>query len=295
MQLGKLLDKQRWLNRWSDAKKRLKRAGRGRAHSTPVFIFGKQRSGTTMLMQALNLHPDTELYNEGRDTPAFLKGRIRSFEVVHRLITESRARFVCFKPLSDSHLISRFRTEFPDGRFVWLHRGYRDTAASSLVKFPGATEAIRRICTRREGGGWLQEGVSPGTQQILERVYTPELTDLDLACLVWWLRNRVLVEDDLIGRQNLYLCRYEEITRDPPGELRRLFEYIGLPWDDRVCRNVHPKSNVKARTAPLHPSIARLCDELTDRLVNAKGTIWTSDCSRARFSRTGLPAFEPPE
>jgi len=37
--------------------KRILRLFKGKKHSTPVFVFGKQRSGTNMVIDVMRLHP----------------------------------------------------------------------------------------------------------------------------------------------------------------------------------------------------------------------------------------------
>ena len=236
------------------------------AESRPIFVFGKQRSGTTMLMTVLNLHPDTEIFGEGPNNKAFKDCRIRGFDVLERLIAESRARFVCFKPIADSHLMGDFLRHFPDGRYVWLYRSYGDTARSSLKRFPHATAAIKKVCMGEGGGGWFQEGVSAASIRTLKEIYTLDMTDYDLACLVWWARNRIFTELQLQAVPSMLLEKYENLTTRPDESFGALFKFLGMSNYKRAIQFIHTSERSQVRTDVLHPDVRVLCDALTVEL-----------------------------
>jgi len=75
--------------------------------TTPIFIFGVQRSGTTMMMNSFHQHPDIEVFDESISSRAFENFQIRNFQCVKELINKSKYPFTVFKTLADSHFIDR--------------------------------------------------------------------------------------------------------------------------------------------------------------------------------------------
>ncbi len=267
MKLEKLRNKQFRDKHFSRITKKLKWFAIKPVESTPVFLFGIQRSGTTMLMHCLELHPDTEIFDEADNNEAFFDYCIRNYETLNALITRSKAPFVCFKPIADSHLIMEFIEQFPSGKFIWAYRDYKDVANSFLRKFAHATRAIKLVCLNQEGGGWFQKGVSSETTSILREVYTPGLSEFDLACLAWFARNRIFVEKNL-GSSDVMLIKYEHMVSNPERTFTNLSNFTGMRYDKNSIRYVHNASIAKNPYPELNPLIQKMCDDLMDVLNN---------------------------
>lgn len=246
--------------------------------TTPVFILGNQRSGTTMLMFAFHLHPEIAVYDESRDSPSFLNFRLRSLETTEKLIAATSFPVACFKPLADSHLAGPLLKRFPAARCIWALREYGDVANSSLRKFPHATMAIRLVCNGQEGGGWFQEGISDETGKILRSLPWHDFSDFDFACLVWWARNRLFFEQNLNEDTRVMLLRYEKLVPAPEVSLQRVTQFLGVPFSSRMTRYIHARSVAKHPSPEIAPSVRGLCDELTA----AFNTFAVSDSARGR-------------
>src|SRR5688572_14116239 len=238
--------------------------------SLPAFVFGRQRSGTSMLMYLLEMHDMTELYDEARDSPVFREYRIWSFEAVDAALARSRARVVCLKPICDSHVIRRFLERYPEGKHLWIHRHYLDAANSAIRKFENSDRALRIVCTGGSGGGWFQEGISGEMLRRLKEVYRPHLSPFESACLVWWARNRVVVEEDLAREENVYILRYEDLVTRVEEETGELFRFLRLPFQRKVTAHVHARSIQRHNYPPVDPAVACLCEELTESLDRAR-------------------------
>lgn len=266
MRIANILDKEKRERAISRARKRVARVFARRSSSVPVFVFGKQRSGTTMMMNVFHARRDTEVFDERAASRAFIDYRIRSFDVLARLVERSKAPFVCFKPLADSHLIHEFVKRFPEAKMLWVYRNYVDSAMSSVKKWPNGRRAIRLVCTGQSGGGWFQEGVSDDVAQTLREVYAPELTELDLSCLVWWARNRLVMELELMELPNVMIVRYEDLVTDSSRAFGALFKFVGMVLDDRAVGNVVRKRTVDRGHVEVNTRVRELCDSLLDRL-----------------------------
>lgn len=231
--------------------------------TTPVFVLGIQRSGTTMLMFAFHLHPEIAVYDESHESKAFLDFQLRSMETTEKLIHTSPFPVACFKPLADSHRATQLLQRFPMARCIWALREYHDVANSFLRKFPHATRAIRLVCSGQEGGGWFQEGVSEETEQILRNLPWQNFSDYDFACLVWWARNRLFFEQKLDKENRVLLLPYEKLVTTPEESLQAVTNFIGIPFSPQMTRYIHARSISRYSPPEINRSVEKLCDELT--------------------------------
>ena len=243
--------------------------------TTPVFVLGIQRSGTTMLMFAFHLHPEIAVYDESRESKAFFDFQLRSMETTEKLIHASPFPVACFKPLADSHLTIQLLQRFPSARCIWALREYRDVANSFLRKFPHATKAIRLVCSGQEGGGWFQEGVSEETGRILRNLPWQNFSDYDFACLVWWTRNRLFFEQNLDKETRVLLLRYEKLVTAPEESLPAVTNFIGIPFSTQMTRYIHARSISRHSPPKLNCFVQKLCDELSasfDRITSEENS-----------------------
>ncbi|MEM9172436.1 MAG: sulfotransferase domain-containing protein [Pseudomonadota bacterium] len=242
--------------------------------TVPVFITGIQRSGTTMLMNTFHLHEATEVFDEEPNSRVFIDYRIRSDEILDQSIRNSRYPFACYKIISDSHILNEFLQRYPESFVIWAYRSCTDNADSQLKKFPHATDAIRRVCDGRPGGGWFAEGCSEQTKQTLRALDTREFSDFDFACLVWWARNVLYFEGGHDQQTNVRLLSYENTARDPATIMEAVQAWVGMPISREAGRFVHARSVAKKDLPTLHPSVAALCQPLEAQLNDKAATQW---------------------
>jgi hypothetical protein len=267
--LKNLKNGQKWDRYISMFRKNILEIMRTRAQfdSKAIFVFGKQRSGTSILMNAFHRHPDIIVYDEHLDNEAFHCYCIRSFDKINEIIMRSSFSAVCFKPICDSHLISEFRTNIPSGHFIWIYRDFKDVANSSLRKFDNATRAIKLICEGKPGGGgWLEEGVSDYMRDILQSLYSKGLSKFDLCCLVWWVRNQALMDSPILNSQDLSVIKYETLTTRPDDVMSWLFKRIDLPYDIRISKRMNSNSIRRNPYPPMNAEVSNLCNDLMGKL-----------------------------
>jgi hypothetical protein len=249
---------------------------RAAPQKSPVLIAGLQRSGTTMLMNIFHLHPDTEVFDEARESTTFLDFRIRSIETVREVIAASHFGFPCFKIIADSHVLPRIMRGLPDARVVWMYREPGPNAASRLKKFSHATAAIRAVCEGRPGGGWFAEGVSGPVLRKLQGLDRSHFSEFDYANLVWWVRNQLYFDLGLFNEPQVRLLRYETLVEDPQATMRPLFAWLRMPWSASSLRFVHARSMRNPNLPPVDPQIDSLCRELLKKLDETHDAQWQS-------------------
>ena len=193
----------------------------------PAFFVGFPRSGTTLLEQALCSHPGVVSLDEqptlaalqdawlggtaglealdGLGPAELASGRAAYWEAVERLVPESAgAQVVLDKlPLNIVHLglVHRF---FPDALVLVALRDPRDCCLSCFGQVFALNEGMNQFLS-------LERTV---------RYYA--------AVMGLYLHYRSVLPLALAE------VRYEDLVADLEGELRRLVEFFGLPWDDGV-------------------------------------------------------------
>jgi hypothetical protein len=235
-----------------------------------VFILGSQRSGTNMVYDYFENRNDTDAYNES-DPVAFADYQLRPFAEIAPLLERARAPLAVFKPICDSHRFTEIRRTFPGAAYIWLLRHYKDVANSSIRHFRFSGRAIRLVCEGRTGGGWFQDGVSADSASILRDVYDPDLSDFELSCLVWWARNRIVIEQDVDEAPGTVLLAYEDLVTRPDRVFPFLCRGLGLPEQPRAHRHVHSRSIHRHAYPPLAARIEILCDGLSEELTRRLG------------------------
>lgn len=240
----------------------------------PVFIAGLQRSGTTMLMGIFHLHPETEVFDDARDSRGYVDFRLRDRQILRQIIDDSRYRFPCFKIITDSHILPSILDGLPNPKVLWMYREPGPNAASRLAKFPNGTVSIRAMCENRPSRGWFAEGVSPSMACTLRALDRSRFTDFDYACLVWWVRNRLYFEMDLASDPRVRLLRYETLVAQPEPTLRALCEWTGMGWSQKSIRFVHARSMKKANLPRVDPQVESLCQDVLARLDAEQGAQW---------------------
>jgi hypothetical protein len=198
----------------------------GSVMKPPVFVLGTQRSGTTLLCQILNSHPGVYVLNELGELYPHLEGDsadLRSLEDVLRAKLKlhdvhlggqgssdllSKVGAACERKaadlgkhrwgLKDPHLTyhaERFRSAFPDSRFVIALRDPRGVVASYLEQ------------------RWNVANAASGA-------------------LLW--KKEVEMQTEFMRRHpaECLLVKYEDLLREPKPVLRRVCDFLGEIYTD---------------------------------------------------------------
>jgi hypothetical protein len=245
----------------------------------PRFVFGCQRSGTTMLVQTLDRSPDLWLYNEHHRAAFDDRLRLRSFDVIDRLVRRCRAQQVLFKPLCDNQRADRILAAYPAARAIWIYRDYRDTV-NSMIRLWGddMLELVHRVINGESCGsidpadrlfsqtGWAGARLSDGVLEELASRCRNDLTAHEGAALFWYLRTQYYFGLGLNRNPQVLLVRYENLVQQPAESFRRVYEHLELPFDERHLRSVSRESVGKERFPSIDPKVASWCEGLLARL-----------------------------
>jgi hypothetical protein len=199
-----------------------------------ALLTGHARSGTTLLEQVLDSHPDLisadehavlseEVYSElGRMTSSDYT--ISMPEMLDRATQEDLATVrttywecmeaVVREPIGERMLLDKnpeltmllpvVNRVFPEMKIIFALRDPRDVCLSCFMQpLPVNSVSVNFL----------------SLQQTAQK-YAMTMRS--------WLKIRSLTQSDWIE------IRYEDVVADLEGEARRLLEFLGLPWDERV-------------------------------------------------------------
>jgi hypothetical protein len=235
----------------------------------PILIFGMQRSGTTMLLIMLAKHPLVKAYSEHPGNSLFLGHRIRDARTLREHVERSRYPFLAVKPICDSHIASHIMDSLEDSRTLWAIRDYRDSSLSSLKKFSSPGPAIEALCSgRQEAAGWFGEGIPENDLETIRSLCggNKPLSPFDMACLVWWARNRSFFHQSLQDRENVKVVSYRKMAHESEYITGDISSFLGLEIEKKHTGFIHARSVGKRSVPELDSRIDRLCSELYDRI-----------------------------
>ena len=247
----------------------------GARRATPYFIFGCQRSGTTIAAEAFGRCPAIEVYEEmdPRATevrlqcPPFQDSRLRGPSEIERLIAACTRPVVMFKPLMESQFADLILQRH-GGHGLWFFRHYADVANSAVEQWgPHQWELCYDI---RHGQwarrGWRIERMSSATIGLINTLWRQDLSPHEGAALFWYTRNILLYELGLERSQNITLVPYESLVAEPRAWFGKIFAKMGIQLTDHYIGEIKPTSVGKKPRPKLASSIQSLCDELLDRM-----------------------------
>jgi hypothetical protein len=240
-----------------------------------IFIFGCQRSGTTLLSRIFDRDPTSLVYNErsaltSDDSPRGL--RLNPLPDVARQLNATPVGLTVLKPLVESHRSSDLLDYFEGSKAIWLYRNYW-SVAKSIVERWGPDHPIQQLqpIVEERPGDWRSEGLSLLSRENIRSRFSVELDPLDTSALFWYARNRLFFDQNLVQDERVYLCRYEELVGDPWVEMNRIYRFLGLPSPDpRIVKGVHVSSLGALKAVGFSPSIRELCQGLLDDLNREK-------------------------
>jgi len=254
--------------RWTKFAGQLRRP-RPEGQKLPVFVGGCHRSGTSMLMDTIEVSPHTWVYHESSYNLAFRDYRLRPLSWIDRLVEWTRARWVVFKPVCDAHLMDHILERFPAARIIWPYRSYQDVANSAVRKWGAHHREIMGAIARQDRAwlGWRGERLDPVVVQCVANLYRDDMSLEAAASLQWYLRNHFFFELALDKDPRVLLLRYEDLVAAPKEHFRRIFSFVGnCPLDGLNLSAISTRSVARAPFPDIDPEIAALCDELTSRL-----------------------------
>lgn len=204
------------------------RSGTGSSNNSPIFVVGMPRSGSTLVQEILAAHSSIEGTGEIRAlmvTVNNLRRRARGASFPAGLPTLSAE---IFKAMGDEYL-ERARTRRKRGLPFFVDKYLQNFVYAGLIHLilPNA----RIVDVRRHP---LDCCVSCFTNYFPEGpAWSHSLDDLGH----FYAGYVALMEHfDAVLPGRVHRLNYEDLIEDPEREVRRLFAYLGLPYEEQCLR-----------------------------------------------------------
>jgi Sulfotransferase domain len=241
-----------------------------------AFIFGAQRSGTSMTGQVFGRHPGIEEFPEN-DEEAFDYYRLRQPPQIRDLVKRSHADVVICKPICDSQHARRLLDLFPQSVALWIYRDWKDVVNSSLRNFANYHRAYLKVMLEEPlRANWSIENVPDEHWKWVQEVYGRGSDEATCRSLIWYLRNDLFFQQNLETDPRVMLVQYDEMVTRPKDSFERMFRFVGVGPSDYATSIVHSSSVRKSQAPPVDADIAALCDSTQSRL----DTYYSAMCAR---------------
>jgi hypothetical protein len=239
-----------------------------------LVVLGCQRSGTTLMTEILGADPAAKVYPEHSSLSASDRRnhlRLGSYAATALRVARSRHPLVVLKPLVESQRAAELLDALPCARGLWMFRHYADVAHSNLARFGrnNGVRNLRSIVTRRPDD-WRSEGVSEAVAKVATHHFSDAMSPWDAAAVFWWARNALFFEQALDRRQDVRICRYEELVAEPERVVRAVYDFAGIAYPgNHVLDGITDRSVGNGRKIELSRDVRELCDAMLARLESA--------------------------
>jgi hypothetical protein len=289
----------------------------------PIFIVGSPRSGTSILAWCLGQHPNIFPVPESNWMGEFARdlagahrvGAARGeLSILSAMEIHAGELFATFGQ-SINELILRHRTDLQTKREKKAYESKIDPGwldATSTTTGPkgrwvdGTPEYAFHICGLRKlfpGALFIHlvREVDPVVRSMLNfhRVAGDNLVASEEQAYNYWLRavSACLEAEEAYGPQIVHRLLYSTLTKDPESAMRRLFDFVGEPYDAKCLKPLTVRinsSNVPADFKSDDPSTDRATIEKSRRLfIEIEQNMQPEQASAVALARLEATLWEP--
>lgn len=231
-----------WFKKWSQPVPYT----RGRA---PVFVVGFPRSGTTLLDVILGAHPDVKVMEE-RPTTNYLGARamsltggamdgLKDFDEktvlgLQDFYFEKAREFADLKPLDT--LVDKMPMAM-----IYLDIVHRVFPNAKIIM------VLRHPC---------DSILSCFMQNFVPSRIAVQMLDLKSTATLYAETMALFEQFRAVMPMDLHIVKYENLVIDPEGEMRKVFQFIDLPWDAGVM-NYNKKGSKHLVTSASYAQVTK--------------------------------------
>ena len=218
--------------------------GRSRKPAGPPvpFIVGVTRSGTTLLRLMLDAHPDLAIPPETHFVPQLIKtarGRGVSCDEAHGVVTGHR-QWGDFN-LDSAELLRRYcelDSIDPESTIraffeLYAEREGKPRWGDKTPNYVKRMQQIEKFIPEARFVHMIRDGRDAALSRFKRLLKEPPPME---TVAERWVRKIEGARADAEGLDHYIEVSYEELVRDAETQLRRISEFLELPWDDRMLR-----------------------------------------------------------
>ncbi|MEX0789982.1 MAG: sulfotransferase [Actinomycetota bacterium] len=201
----------------------------------PIFIVGNGRSGTTLLQNLISAHPNIYITHElgfygfesacpkSWSTERFLRAYFETISFRWLRLDAQKILDALPEDLPRENATLAFREIMKQKAAAFGRSRYGDKSPPNINSLPRLFKEFPNarviVCVR-----------DPRTNAT-SVVEMPWGSNKDLAnCLIYEGSHRKLLQ----YQDQLLVVRLEDLTRDVKGQMKRVLDFVGEPWDDAV-------------------------------------------------------------
>ena len=207
------------------------RSGWGSNRADPIFIVGLPRCGSTLLEQLLASHSQIEATRELSDIPAIV------LELMSRPYPAGRPAYPEPVAALDRHGIEALAARYLSGTEVHRPLGKPRFIDKMLGNF-GHVGLIHLMFPRAAIVDMRRHPLACGFSCYRQLFARGQGFSYDLRDLGRYYRDYAALMEhiDAVLPGRVHRVHYERLVADPEGELRRLLDYCGLPFEAQCLR-----------------------------------------------------------
>jgi hypothetical protein len=233
-----------------------------------LFVFGCQRSGTTMLRDLIGWDGRVLDIGEG-NAPYFHTergnddyNRLIPWDDVERIVSEQRSEIVLLKPLHDSQLAVKLLDRFPGSRGIWIHRQCADVVHSHMTYYKHDYQEYLKPLFQGSEHSWFTENLDADVLAFVRSFDLNTLPPADAYALFWFARNSLLFGQ---RDERLMPLSFDILVKSPASWLQPLSEHLGMkmdPWAARLVDNRSRARDLKLANSHIAEAVKRMEEQL---------------------------------
>ena len=236
------------------------------------FIFGCQRSGTTLLRSFIGL--DWRVSDQGEGDPPYFWQlpvsepkylRLRDDADIETLRQRERSELVLLKPLHDTQRAHQLLQTWPQSRAVFIHRHYREVILSHLHYYRRRydPDAYLADLLSLNPQSWKAENLDEPTRDFIAAHRHLASNPSNGFALFWLARNSLRFSQDHARMIGLH---YADLVRHPHFCLQQLGRLFEMDFPPQLA--LLPETRERSAPLPdtLHPQLEQACEDMLCRL-----------------------------
>jgi len=239
-------------------------------NKTVLFIFGCQRSGTSLILEVFDKDLSTKVYGEFSklSSASDNKLRLNPLDSVKAELDKDKVPLVILKPLVETQNAVKLLNYFEGAKALWMYRHYKDVALSNLQRF-GLGNGIKNLrpIVANDPHNWRSEHIPESVREIVLKHFSEDMNPYDAAALFWLVRNYFFFELGLDKHPDVIMCRYNDLVRYPFQTMENIYRFLGQEFPgDELLGEVHSSSVGKGKVVELSSEVEVLCQDFLERL-----------------------------